>query len=204
MLRKEEKEQISQKIKTLEKASSAELVAVFSPKSSDYKYVSLLISILVIFFVSVILVLLSFSSVNIVQIQLLLLLFILIFFDSFSKIIIKLLPKSYKQNMAKENAQKQFFNLGLKNTLTRQGIMFFVSFEEKYVQILCDEGISQKISDEYWQKIVDDFILDVKKGDLSQGYLKAISSCSDILIENFPIQSDDKNELSDEVRELKI
>ncbi len=39
---------------------------------------------------------------------------------------------------------------------------------------------------------------------MSQGYIKAIDSCSDILIRNFPIQDDDKNELSNEVREIRI
>lgn len=80
--------------------------------------------------------------------------------------------------------------------------MFFVSIDERYVEIITDSAIKQKIDDSYWQNIVDEFIKDVKNQKLALGYLKAIKSCNDILIRNFPIQKDDKNELSNEVLEL--
>jgi putative membrane protein len=81
--------------------------------------------------------------------------------------------------------------------------MFFVSYDEKYVEIIADKEISKKIDDEYWQVIVKEFIKDVKNNNLSNGYVKAIKSCSEILVKNFPIQTDDENELSNEVIELK-
>jgi putative membrane protein len=114
-----------------------------------------------------------------------------------------ILPKSYKQSKASQNAHEQFYNLGLNRTKTKQGIMFFVSFDEKYVEIISDTSISSKIEDNYWQKIVDEFVKDVKKKELSNGYLKAIDSCSRILIKQFPIQKNDKNELPNDVIELR-
>ena len=51
-------------------------------------------------------------------------------------------------------------------------------------------------------KIVDEFINDVKDKELAKGYLKAIKSCNEILIEKFPIQKNDENELPNEVIEL--
>lgn len=202
-LNDDEKRLISKKIENLEKSSSAELVAVFTQRSSEYKYISLLLSISLLFFISVVLVLFFTKSINLLEIQLLIFAFIMIFFDFISKFIIKLLPKSYKYNKASQNAQNQFFNLGLNRTQTRQGIMFFVSYEEKYAQIICDEAISKKIPNKYWQNIIDEFIKDVKQDELSKGYLKAIQSCSEILIKEFPIQKDDKNELPNEVIEIK-
>lgn len=53
------------------------------------------------------------------------------------------------------------------------------------------------------KKVVDEFIKDVKKKELSNGYLKAIDSCSGILIKEFPIQKNDKNELPNDVIELR-
>ena len=54
-LDKKEKELISKEIENLEKLSSAELVAVIAKKSSDYKYATLMISIVIVFLISFVL-----------------------------------------------------------------------------------------------------------------------------------------------------
>ena len=51
--------------------------------------------------------------------------------------------------------------------------------------------------------MVQEFIDDVKKEDFLNGYLKALKTSKAILIQHFPIQENDKNELSNEVIELK-
>ena len=113
-----------------------------------------------------------------------------------------ILPKKYKHEIASKYANTNFATLGLNNTQTKQTIMFFVSVEEKYVEIITDSNIKTKIPNVQWQDIVNVFIDDVKKDNIFKGYLKAISSCSEVLIEQFPIQNDDINELSDELIEL--
>ncbi len=112
------------------------------------------------------------------------------------------MPKAYKYEKASFNAKQEFSNLGLRQTETRQAIMFFVSIDEKYVEIITDKEIKEKIDNSFWQNIVKEFIKDVKNRQFTQGYLKAIRACSEVLTKNFPIQKDDKNELSNEVIEL--
>ncbi len=80
--------------------------------------------------------------------------------------------------------------------------MFFVSFDEKYVEIITDKNISEIIPNTHWKFIIDEFINDIKEEQLFEGYLKAIQACSSILIKEFPIQENDKNELPNEVIEL--
>lgn len=202
-LDEKEKELISKKIENLEKLSSAELVAVITKRSGDYRYINSLITISVVFVISFALVfLLNFSSLQLLQIQLFTFISIYLFFEKFDTFILNTFPTSYKRSKASQNAQEQFSNLGLSRTKTNQGIMFFVSLDEKYVEIIADKVISEKIKDDYWKEIVDEFVKDVKKKDLSLGYLKAITSCSEILIKEFPIQDNDENELSNDVIEL--
>ena len=55
ILKKEEKELISLEIAELEKLSSAEIVAVITQKSSNYKYAALMLSIFCVFLMSFIL-----------------------------------------------------------------------------------------------------------------------------------------------------
>ncbi|MDZ7818860.1 MAG: TPM domain-containing protein [Aliarcobacter sp.] len=203
-LNENEKEQISKKIENLEKLSSAELVAVITKRSGDYRYINSLINIFVIFIISFFLIFFfDFSPMQLLEIQLLSFIGLFLFFEKFDNLILNLLPKSYKREKASLNAHEQFSNLGLNRTKTNQAIMFFVSFDEKYVEIITDTTICEKIKDNYWQKIVDEFIKDVKKNNLSNGYLKAIDSCSEILIKEFPITKDDENELPNSVIELR-
>ena len=203
-IKQKDKELISKEIENLEKYSSAELVAVVTKRSSDYKYAISLINIFVLFSISFLLIFFTQKEASeLLQIQLLIFVGISLFFEKFNNFVVKLLPKTYKYNKASKNAHKQFYNLGLNRTKTRQGIMFFVSYDEKYVEIIADKEISKKIDDEYWQVIVKEFIKDVKNNNLSNGYVKAIKSCSEILVKNFPIQTDDENELSNEIIELK-
>jgi putative membrane protein len=202
-LNDKQKQEISKEIENLELQSSAELVAVVTKRSASYKYISSLLSITFLAFLSIILVIFTqISSLFLLEIQLFTFMILYLVFEKFDNIIMLLLPKTYKYNISKEYANKQFSNLGLNRTKTNQALMFFVSLDEKYVEIIADETISDKISNEYFQEIVNEFIIDVKNNQLSNGYLKAIHACSHKLIQEFPIQANDKNELTNDVIEL--
>ncbi|KAB7884690.1 TPM domain-containing protein [Poseidonibacter ostreae] len=202
-LNDKQKQEISKEIEKLELQSSAELVAVVTKRSASYKYISSLLSISFLALLSIIFVFFTeISSFILLQIQLFVFILLYLLFEKFDNIIMLILPKAYKYSIAKEYANKQFSNLGLNRTKTNQALMFFVSLDEKYVEIIADETISSKISNEYFQEIVDAFILDVKNNQLSKGYLKAIQACSEKLIKEFPIQVNDENELANDVIEL--
>lgn len=201
-LNDDEKKLISEEIKEVEKKSSAELVAVFSKISATYEFETLVLSLLFALLISILALFSDISKVEFFQIEVLSFLFFYFLINRYKTIVLLFLPKAYKYEKASSYAKEQFLTLGLNKTDTKQAIMFFVSQKEKYVEIITDKNIKTKIEDAYWQKIVDEFILDVKKGDFSQGYIKAIKACSSTLIENFPISNNDKNELTDEVIEL--
>ena len=201
-LNDDEKNLISKEIENLEKESSSELVAVVTKQSSSYKFetisLSLFITVVITFFV----LLFDTSAIKLFQIQVISFFIVYFTFQKFNKTLLTFLPKSYKYSKASNYAHKQFSSLGLQTTKTKQAIMFFVSLDEKYVEIITDSVIKEKINDSYWEDIVGEFIIDIKNENLSNGYLKAIKSCNQILIENFPIHENDQNELSNEVVEL--
>jgi putative membrane protein len=201
-LNKEQKEIISKEIEEFEKRSSAELVAVITQISSSYRFEILVFSLLLSAVVSIISLYFSIDAVKLFEIEVLSFLFFYLLINRFKKIVLLFLPKAYKYEKASFNAKQEFSNLGLRQTETRQAIMFFVSIDEKYVEIITDKEIKEKIDNSFWQNIVKEFIKDVKNRQFTQGYLKAIRACSEVLTKNFPIQKDDKNELSNEVIEL--
>lgn len=202
-LNENEKQQISKEIENLEKLSSAELVAVITKQSSSYKFETILVSIIIVSLFSIIsLITTKTTALGLFQLQFIVFFSSYFVFTKFSSFLLRVLPKAYKYNKSSIYANKQFSNLGLQTTKTKQAIMFFVSIDEKFVEIITDAKIKEKIKDTYWQTIVDKFIIDVKNNQLKEGYLEAIKSCNKILIENFPIQENDENELSNEVIEL--
>ena len=202
-LNENEKQAISNEIEKLEEKSSAELVAVTTKQCSSYKFEILALTLFITTSISLLALIFEMTDIKLFQIQVLSFLTFYFLLKKYDKLFLSLLPKTYKYKKASSYANKQFINLGLQTTKTKQAIMFFVSFDEKYVEIITDSVIKEKIDDIYWQKTVNEFIDDVKNKELAKGYLKAIKSCNSILIKNFPIQEDDENELSNEVRELK-
>lgn len=142
------------------------------------------------------------STIIFFEIQLSTFAFFVLLFHNFKQQFLFLLPKKYKYKKASKKAKEEFINQGLYDTQTKLAIMFFVSIEEKYVEIITDKNVKEKIADSYWQEIINQFIKDVKNKEFAKGYETAIKNCSEILIENFPIKENDINELSNEVVEL--
>lgn len=201
-LNEHEKNLISKEIENLENKSSSELVAVVTKQSSSYKFETLYLSLFITVIISFFILLFDIGAIKLFQSQVISFFTIYFIFQKFNKTLLTFLPKSYKYSKASNYAHNQFSSLGLQTTKTKQAIMFFVSLDEKYVEIITDSVIKEKINDSYWEDIVGEFIIDIKNKNLSNGYLKAIKSCNQILIENFPIQENDENELSNEVVEL--
>lgn len=205
LLTDEEKELISKEIENLEKLSSAELVAVITKRSSNYKNSLLIFSIILVFLASFLLYFFKedLYTLELLQYQILIFIGINLFFQTFHNLFLKLIPKFYKDKIASLYAKKQFYNLGLNRTKTKQAIMFFVSLDEKYVEIITDTEISKKIPNEFWHQVISEFTYDIKNEDFLNAYLKALKASKAILIQHFPISKDDINELPNEVIELK-
>lgn len=96
-------------------------------------------------------------------------------------------------------AAKEFHRLGMQKTRHATGILLFILFEEKKLQILADAGIYVKVPQSKWDEIARDISSHFKNGKFGDGMCCGIDEMGKLLGEHFPIESDDKNELSDEV-----
>ena len=176
---------ISQKLKNLDNLNSINFETFFTKTSSNYKFEISMFAITCSFLISFLLIIFCYvSALELIQIQLILFLGIYLFFTNFRNFLIKILPRNYKNQIASKNAQNQFYNL--KQNSKKQNIIFFISFEEKYVEIITDDEISKAIPNSHWQNIIDEFVTSIKENQLLSGYEKAILACNSILIEKFP------------------
>lgn len=98
-----------------------------------------------------------------------------------------------------EECKKHFARLNMHQTKDRNGILFFLAIESKSFAVWGDEGIHQKVSDEFWKSISDCAISYFKQKDYVTGIEKAVELCGEKLKLHFPIEADDKNELSNTI-----
>ncbi len=98
-----------------------------------------------------------------------------------------------------ERAKELFIQLGLEKTAQRNGILIYVASEDRKSAILGDMGIDQKVGKNYWQETLNEMVEMFKRSENAEGLCFAIQSIGAQLKEHFPYQSDDVNELSDDI-----
>jgi uncharacterized membrane protein len=97
-------------------------------------------------------------------------------------------------------AHKAFTRLGMRATRDRNGILFFVVPARRRFAIIGDEGIHQKVGQEFWEKLVATMSEDFKAGKFNDGLERGIAECGRLLAIHFPYQGEkDVNELPDDI-----
>src|SRR6185295_9285374 len=114
----------------------------------------------------------------------------------------RLVPVAVRRRQASRLAREQFHALGLDRTRGRTGILLFVSVAERYVEILADRAIDEKVPAGTWKEIVAAFTRQVRGGKIADGFVGALTACGTLLVSHFPRAADDQNELPDVLIEL--
>ena len=91
---------------------------------------------------------------------------------------------------ALEECKKHFGKLNM---------LFYLAINSKSFAVWGDEGIHQKVNDEFWKSSTDCAISYFKQNDYVSGIEKAVELCGEKLKLYFPIETDDKNELSNTI-----
>ena len=194
LLDENQQQQVAAAITEAERRTDAELVAVITARSDDYRYIPVLWATALALAVPLPLLYLgSFAASTIFTIQLAAFVAAALLFQ-LPWIRFRLIPAAVLNWRTANVARRQFMEQGLHHTRGEHGMLIFVSEAEHYVEILVDRGISQHIDDSQWQAIVDEFVTRVKKGDSLGGFLHCIESCGELLAQHVPL-SEQKNEL---------
>ncbi|BFU59486.1 MULTISPECIES: TPM domain-containing protein [Rodentibacter] len=109
------------------------------------------------------------------------------------------LPKSSKNLSAIARALQVFNDLEMHKTAEQNAVLIYVGYKDHLCAIVGDKGIHQFVDATYWQKQCDLMISQFKQGAYTQGIVEAINRITEILITHFPVQPNDRNELSNEV-----
>lgn len=98
-----------------------------------------------------------------------------------------------------ERAQEVFFELKMEATKDRNGVLFYVSVTDKKFAIIGDKGINDLVAPDFWNATKEIVLNHFKQGAFKQGLVEGILSAGKQLKAYFPYQSDDENELSNEI-----
>lgn len=92
-----------------------------------------------------------------------------------------------------------FAKLDMFKTKERNGILIYLATKSHKFAIVGDSGINEKVGADYWLAVKQGMEADFRSGNFLEGMEKAILSVGDRLKTYFPHQSDDVNELPDEI-----
>lgn len=98
-----------------------------------------------------------------------------------------------------ERAQEVFFELKMDETQDRNGVLFYICVSDKKFAILGDKGINEAVESDFWDCTKDTVIANFKEGNFKKGLVEGILRAGERLKKYFPFQSDDTNELSNEI-----
>jgi putative membrane protein len=200
----DDKARITAAIHAAEKNTSGEFVAVVARASDHYVLLPLLWSaILALLFPGA--CLLAGSSlrwIQLYQLQLLIFIGLAILLLSLPRLHLLLIPRHVKHAHASRLAQAQFYVQGVQLTAHHSGVLFFVSLAERYVAIVADKGIHERLGEEHWQGIIDGFVAQVRHGRIVDGFVDAIGACGAAMAAYYPPDPNDTSQLSDGLIEL--
>jgi uncharacterized membrane protein len=96
-------------------------------------------------------------------------------------------------------AQAQFERLGMHKTKERNGVLIFVAPQARRFAVIGDAGVHARCGETFWRQLADEMTGHFKREEFTQGIVHGVRKAGDLLAQHFPRQSDDRNELTDEI-----
>ena len=106
-----------------------------------------------------------------------------------------LVPNAVKRARAHERAVEQFLVQNLHTTKGRTGVLIYVSFAERFAEVIADNAIYKKVPPGTWEKVVDELTGHLARGARDEGLIAAVDACGKLLAQHFPPGRHDENEL---------
>ncbi|NJC27442.1 TPM domain-containing protein [Neolewinella antarctica] len=96
-------------------------------------------------------------------------------------------------------ATRVFKELGMDKTADRNGVLILLEVDRREFAIIGDEGINKVVSQDFWDDERDLMQRHFRKGEFVEGISLTIEQIGAKLRKFFPYQTDDVNELPDEI-----
>ncbi|MFW5754852.1 MAG: TPM domain-containing protein [Marinilabiliaceae bacterium] len=92
-----------------------------------------------------------------------------------------------------------FKKLKMHKTEKRNGVLFYLAVKDRKFAIIGDAGINAVVPEGFWDNIKETMAGHFIEGEFTRGLSEGILMSGEQLKKHFPYQSDDVNELSDDI-----
>ena len=107
------------------------------------------------------------------------------------------------ENSSKVDINKRtleiFYNLKMDNTKLQNAVLIYVAVNDKQFVIYGDKGINNVVESNFWDSTKNTIEQHFKNGSFKQGLVDGIIKAGEQLKNHFPLQSNDQNELPNEI-----
>lgn len=98
-----------------------------------------------------------------------------------------------------DRAVEVFTMLKMHKTADRNGVLVYVALKDHKTAIIGDININKQVSHDFWQECYGAMSGHFAKGEFTEGICDAVGKLETELKAHFPHQSDDVNELPDDI-----
>lgn len=99
-----------------------------------------------------------------------------------------------------DRAIEIFGNLQMFKTDQRNAVLLYIAVKDRQLAVFGDEGIHQKVGDQYWENEVKKMIAAFNRDNIAEGISQCVFNIGEALCTHFPYDKDtDKNELPDDI-----
>jgi uncharacterized membrane protein len=99
-----------------------------------------------------------------------------------------------------DRAVEIFENLQMQKTELRNATLVYVAIRDRQLAVFGDEGIHQKVGNEYWANEVMKMINAFNRDNIAEGIRQCVLNIGEALALHFPYnRTTDKNELPDDI-----
>ena len=102
-----------------------------------------------------------------------------------------------------QRAVECFYDLGMEATKLRNGVLIYVALDDHKFAIIGDKAINELVATDFWDTTKALMLEKFKAGNMAEGVSVAIIEAGKQLKKYFPYNSNDVNELSDDIVFLK-
>ena len=98
-----------------------------------------------------------------------------------------------------DRAVEVFQELKMHQTQARNGVLFYLAYEDHAFSIFGDQGINEKVPPGFWDSTRDLMQEAFRRSAFAEGLIAGIGEAGRALKDYFPYESNDKNELDDSI-----
>lgn len=97
------------------------------------------------------------------------------------------------RQICRQRALGVFSELRVWDTAHNNGVLIYLLLAERSIEVVADRGLSERVSHEAWQAMVDRMRSAFQQSQYEEGLTQALGEVSALLVEHFPLGDNDGN-----------